>query len=109
MQFVSKVEQLIKDSNSSHFPFGQSFLVAKGITVTDEELLSDISPSASITISEGLLTGSDYAVRLAAQSSMFGMGVGGENGFCRSGETDVIFGGGTSTFVGQVDSYGRVR
>uniref|UniRef100_A0A670JRN4 Thyroglobulin n=1 Tax=Podarcis muralis TaxID=64176 RepID=A0A670JRN4_PODMU len=77
MQFVSKVEQLIKDSNSSHFPFGQSFLVAKGITLTDEELLSDISPSASITISEGLLTGSDYAIRLAAQSSMFGMGVGG--------------------------------
>ncbi|CAI5778982.1 Hypothetical predicted protein [Podarcis lilfordi] len=70
MQFVSKVEQLIKDSNSSHFPFGQSFLVAKGITLTDEELLSDISPSASITISEGLLTGSDYAIRLAAQSTL---------------------------------------
>uniref|UniRef100_A0A803TPJ8 Thyroglobulin n=1 Tax=Anolis carolinensis TaxID=28377 RepID=A0A803TPJ8_ANOCA len=68
LKFVDKVEQLIKDSSSSHFPFGQSFLMAKVVALTDDELLNNFSQSG-ITFSEELLSGSDYAIRLAAQSS----------------------------------------
>nr|XP_020662064.1 thyroglobulin [Pogona vitticeps] len=63
MQFVGEVEQLITDSNSAHFPFGQSFLMAK------IKPLNNLSQT-SITFSEKLLTGSDYAIRLAAQSTL---------------------------------------
>lgn len=69
MQFVSEVEQLIRASNASHFPFGQSFLMAKGVRLTDNELLN-ISPLGT-QVSEKLLTGSNYAIQLAAQSSTF--------------------------------------
>uniref|UniRef100_A0ABM5GDE2 Thyroglobulin n=1 Tax=Pogona vitticeps TaxID=103695 RepID=A0ABM5GDE2_9SAUR len=68
MQFVGEVEQLITDSNSSHFPFGQSFLMAKMAAFADEPL-NNLSQT-SITFSEKLLTGSDYAIRLAAQSTL---------------------------------------
>uniref|UniRef100_A0A803SSA7 Thyroglobulin n=1 Tax=Anolis carolinensis TaxID=28377 RepID=A0A803SSA7_ANOCA len=69
LKFVDKVEQLIKDSSSSHFPFGQSFLMAKVVALTDDELLNNFSQSG-ITFSEELLSGSDYAIRLAAQSTL---------------------------------------
>nr|XP_060628748.1 thyroglobulin [Anolis sagrei ordinatus] len=68
-RFVDKVEQLIKESSRSHFPFGQSFLMAKVAMLTDDELLNNFSQSG-ITFSEELLAGSDYAIRLAAQSTL---------------------------------------
>ncbi|KAJ6663125.1 hypothetical protein lerEdw1_010718 [Lerista edwardsae] len=68
MQFVSEVEELIRASNGSHFPFGQSFLMAKGVLLTDDELLN--FSQLGTVVSEKLLTGSNYAIQLAAQSTL---------------------------------------
>ncbi|PKU39362.1 thyroglobulin [Limosa lapponica baueri] len=69
MKFVEEAEQLILASNSSHFPFGESFLMAKGIQLTDSDLLRSARPYESeVVVSEKLLSGSDYALHLAAQS-----------------------------------------
>ncbi|NXN28249.1 THYG protein, partial [Nycticryphes semicollaris] len=69
IKFMEEAEQLILASNSSHFPFGESFLMAKGIQLTDSDLLRSARPYGSeVVISEKLLSGSDYALQLAAQS-----------------------------------------
>nr|XP_056710635.1 thyroglobulin [Euleptes europaea] len=68
VRFTEKVEQLIRESDSSRFPFGQSFLMAEGLTLTEDELLNYSQPG--ITFSEELLLGGDYAIRLAAQSTL---------------------------------------
>ncbi|NXT00229.1 THYG protein, partial [Jacana jacana] len=69
MKFMEEVEQLILASNSSHFPFGQSFLLAKGIQLTDGDLLRSAQPQEpEEVISQKLLSGSDYALQLAAHS-----------------------------------------
>uniref|UniRef100_A0ACB8FDY1 Uncharacterized protein n=1 Tax=Sphaerodactylus townsendi TaxID=933632 RepID=A0ACB8FDY1_9SAUR len=67
-RFTDEVEQLIRESNSSRFPFGQSFLMAEGLRLTEDELLSSSEPGAAF--SEALLAGGDYAIRLAAQSTL---------------------------------------
>ncbi|XP_064363961.1 thyroglobulin [Dromaius novaehollandiae] len=69
MKFVEETEQLILASNSSHFPFGESFLMAKGIQLSNNDLLrSAWSYESEILVSEKLLLGSDYAFQLAAES-----------------------------------------
>ena len=69
LQFLKETEEIVLASNSSWFPLGESFLAAKGIWLTDEELsLPRLSPSRE-TFSEKFLSGGDYALRLAAQSS----------------------------------------
>lgn len=69
LQFIKEAEEIVMVSNSSQFPLGESFLAAKGIRLTDEELaLPPLSPSRE-TFLEKFLSGSDYAIRLAAQSS----------------------------------------
>lgn len=68
MKFMEEAEQLILASNSSHFPFGESFLMAKGIQLTDKDLLRSAQPYRTEEVSEALLSGSDYALQLAAQS-----------------------------------------
>ncbi|NXJ82569.1 THYG protein, partial [Trogon melanurus] len=69
MKFVEEAERLILVSNRSHFAFGESFLIAKGIQLTDNDLLRSVQPNESeVVISEKLLSGSDYALQLAAQS-----------------------------------------
>lgn len=69
LQFIKETEEIVLASNGSRFPLGESFLVAKGIQLTNEELaLPPLSPSRE-TFSEKFLSRSDYAVRLAAQSS----------------------------------------
>ncbi|XP_071593034.1 thyroglobulin [Heliangelus exortis] len=69
MKFVEEAEQLILSSNSSHFPFGESFLMAKGIQLTDDDLLRTAQPYQSeVLVSEKLLSGSDYALQLTAHS-----------------------------------------
>ncbi|XP_010114533.1 PREDICTED: thyroglobulin-like, partial [Chlamydotis macqueenii] len=69
MKFMEEAEQLILASNSSHFPFGESFLMAKGIQLTDSDLLRSARPYESeVVVSEKLLSGSDYALQLAARS-----------------------------------------
>ncbi|XP_034615481.1 thyroglobulin, partial [Trachemys scripta elegans] len=71
MQFIDEAEQLILASNGSHIPLGQSFLMAKGLRLTDNDLLHFAETFQSgIAFSEKLLAGSDYAVRLAAQSTL---------------------------------------
>lgn len=69
LQFIREAEEIVTYSNSSRFPLGESFLAAKGIRLTDEELaFPPLSPSRE-TFLEKFLSGSDYAIRLAAQSS----------------------------------------
>ncbi|NXJ93609.1 THYG protein, partial [Corythaixoides concolor] len=69
MKFMEEAEQLILASNRSHFAFGESFLMAKGIQLTDNDLLRSAQPYKSeVVVSEKLLSGSDYALQLAAQS-----------------------------------------
>ncbi|XP_019403055.1 PREDICTED: thyroglobulin [Crocodylus porosus] len=71
MQLIDEAEQLIVASDDSHFPFGESFLMAKGIQLMDQDLLHFTqSFQSGTTFSEKLLTGSDYAIRLAAQSTL---------------------------------------
>ncbi|NXK02396.1 THYG protein, partial [Herpetotheres cachinnans] len=69
MKFMEEAEQLILASNRSHFAFGESFLIAKGIQLTDNDLLRSAQPYESeVVVSEKLLSGGDYALQLAAQS-----------------------------------------
>ncbi|KAF1530786.1 Thyroglobulin, partial [Eudyptula minor] len=69
LKFMEEAEQLIVASNSSHFPFGESFLMAKGIQLTDNDLLRSARPyETEVVVSEKLLSGSDYALQLAARS-----------------------------------------
>ncbi|KAM9235195.1 thyroglobulin [Leptosomus discolor] len=69
MKFMEEAEQLILASNRSHFAFGESFLMAKGIQLTDNDLLRSARPYESeVVVSEKLLSGSDYALQLAAWS-----------------------------------------
>ncbi|NXI58262.1 THYG protein, partial [Chloroceryle aenea] len=69
IKFMEEAEQLILASNRSHFAFGESFLMAKGIQLTDNDLLRSVWPYESeVVVSEKLLLGSDYALQLAAWS-----------------------------------------
>uniref|UniRef100_A0A8B9IRH9 Thyroglobulin n=1 Tax=Amazona collaria TaxID=241587 RepID=A0A8B9IRH9_9PSIT len=69
MKFMEEAEQLILASNRSHFAFGESFLMAKGIQLMNRDLLRSALPYESeVVVSEKLLSGSDYALQLAAQS-----------------------------------------
>uniref|UniRef100_K7FB89 Thyroglobulin n=1 Tax=Pelodiscus sinensis TaxID=13735 RepID=K7FB89_PELSI len=71
MQFIDEAEQLILASNETHIPMGESFLMAKGLRLTDNDLLHFAETFRSgLTFSEKLLAGSDYAIRLAAQSTL---------------------------------------
>lgn len=69
LQFIKEAEEIVMDSNSSRFPLGESFLAAKGIQLTDEELALPRLSLPRETFLEKFLSGSDYAIRLAALSS----------------------------------------
>lgn len=69
LQFIQETEEIVLASNSSWFPLGESFLAAKGVRLTNEELALPPSSPSRETFSEQFLSGSDYAIRLAAQSS----------------------------------------
>ncbi|NXP17210.1 THYG protein, partial [Scytalopus superciliaris] len=69
VRFMEEAEQLILASNSSHFAFGESFLLGKGVQLTDRDLLRSAPPSeAQVLVSEKLRSGSDSALQLAAWS-----------------------------------------
>nr|XP_033789280.1 thyroglobulin isoform X2 [Geotrypetes seraphini] len=71
LQFIDETAEIIEASNSSHFPFGQSFLIAKGIRLTDNELFHfDKFFKSGLSFSERFLSGDNYAVQLAAQSTL---------------------------------------
>uniref|UniRef100_A0A8B9TDK3 Thyroglobulin n=1 Tax=Anas platyrhynchos TaxID=8839 RepID=A0A8B9TDK3_ANAPL len=69
IKFMEEAEQLIRASNTSHFPFGESFLMAKGIQLTDSDLLRSAQLyEPEVMVSEKLLSSSDYSLQLAARS-----------------------------------------
>lgn len=69
MKFMEEAEQLILASNGSQFAFGESFLLAKGVQLTDRDLLRSAGPDGlEAVISQKLLSGSDSALQLAAWS-----------------------------------------
>ncbi|XP_032323561.1 thyroglobulin isoform X1 [Camelus ferus] len=70
LQFIKETEEIVLDSSSSQFPLGESFLAAKGIRLTKEELALPPLPPSWETLLEKFLSGSDYAIRLAAQSTL---------------------------------------
>ncbi|KAM5280719.1 thyroglobulin [Ctenodactylus gundi] len=70
LQFIKETEEIVSASNSSWFPLGESFLVASGIQLTSEELaLSQLFPSREAFFRK-FLRGRDYAIQLAAQSTL---------------------------------------
>lgn len=69
MKFMEEAEQLILSSSGSHFAFGESFLLAKGIQLTDSDLLRPAGPyGLGAVIPQKLLSGRDSALQLAAWS-----------------------------------------
>ncbi|NXI27854.1 THYG protein, partial [Sterrhoptilus dennistouni] len=69
MKFMEEAEQLILASSGSQFAFGESFLLAKGIQLSDSDLLHPAGPyGLEAVISQKLLSGSDSALQLAAWS-----------------------------------------
>uniref|UniRef100_A0A803VL40 Thyroglobulin n=1 Tax=Ficedula albicollis TaxID=59894 RepID=A0A803VL40_FICAL len=69
MKFVEEAEQLILASNGSQFAFGESFLLAKGVQLTDSDLLRSAGPyGLGAGVSQELLSGTDPALQLAAWS-----------------------------------------
>ncbi|KAL4842678.1 hypothetical protein H8958_015991 [Nasalis larvatus] len=70
LHFIRETEEIVSASNSSRFPLGESFLVAKGIRLRNEDLgLPPLFPPRE-AFTEQFLRGSDYAIRLAAQSTL---------------------------------------
>ncbi|XP_069478248.1 thyroglobulin [Ambystoma mexicanum] len=71
LQFVEEAEDIMAAPNASHFPFGHSFLLANGIRLADKELfLSPGTFRSGSKFSERFLTGNNYALRLAAHSTL---------------------------------------
>ncbi|XP_015212882.2 thyroglobulin [Lepisosteus oculatus] len=70
-RFLQEAEDIITDSNNSRIPFGFSFLQAKGLQLTERELL--INPDSfesSLNFNEKLLSNSDSALRLAVHTTL---------------------------------------
>ncbi|XP_056284919.1 thyroglobulin [Pseudoliparis swirei] len=65
--FRQEVQSLVSLSNSSHLSLGYGFLLAEGLRLTPEELLTGQSEE-ELRISDGLLGRSKAALRLAAFS-----------------------------------------
>ncbi|XP_005398080.1 PREDICTED: thyroglobulin [Chinchilla lanigera] len=70
LQFIKETEEIVSASNTSQFPLGESFLVAKGIRLTSEELSLPPQFPCREAFFEKFLRGSDYAIRLAAESTL---------------------------------------
>uniref|UniRef100_A0A3B3QGU0 Thyroglobulin n=1 Tax=Paramormyrops kingsleyae TaxID=1676925 RepID=A0A3B3QGU0_9TELE len=66
-RFLQEAEDVISVSNGSHVPLAYSFLLARGLSLTPEELQNDLPGGL---ISERLLSSADSALHLAAHSSM---------------------------------------
>ncbi|XP_043973361.1 thyroglobulin isoform X2 [Gambusia affinis] len=68
--FRQEVDSLVSLSNSTHFPVGYGFLLAKGLSLSQSEEELRLSQSEELKVSERLLSGSRSALRLAASSSL---------------------------------------
>lgn len=62
------MDSLVSLSNSTHFPVGYGFLLAKGLSLSQSEEELRLSQSEELKVSERLLSGSRSALRLAASS-----------------------------------------
>ncbi|XP_037369130.1 thyroglobulin [Talpa occidentalis] len=103
LQFIKETEEIVLASNDSLFPLGESFLAAKGIRLTSEELaLPQLSPSQE-TFTEKFLSGGDYAIRLAALSTF---SFHQSRGFFPGGSTGVALWP-AGPYVPQCDAFGR--
>ncbi|XP_040586580.1 thyroglobulin isoform X2 [Mesocricetus auratus] len=70
LKFIKETEEIVSASNGSSFPLGESFLVAKGIQLSSEDLgLPPLYPSRE-ALNEKFLRGGEHAIRLAAQSTL---------------------------------------
>ncbi|KAM7075694.1 thyroglobulin [Molossus nigricans] len=69
LRFMKDTAEVVLASNSSWFPVGESFLAAEGILLTREELALPPGAPSRETFWERFLSRSDYALRLAAQST----------------------------------------
>ncbi|XP_016071478.1 PREDICTED: thyroglobulin [Miniopterus natalensis] len=102
LRFIKDTEEMVLASNNSWFPLGESFLAAKGIQLTNEELgLPPLAPPRGAFL-EQFLSGSDYALRLAAQSTF---------DFYQSGRFSLADSSGasplrSSSYVPQCDAFG---
>ncbi|XP_053323895.1 thyroglobulin [Spea bombifrons] len=71
LQFIEEAEDFIEASNTSRFPFGQSFLLANGIRLSEMDLLhADGSFKSGVTFSESFMNRDNYHLQLAAQSTL---------------------------------------
>ncbi|XP_060058359.1 thyroglobulin [Erinaceus europaeus] len=70
LQFIKETKEIVLVSNSSQFPLGESFLAAQGIQLSSEELALTGLSSSRETFLEKFLSGGNYAIRLAAQSTL---------------------------------------
>ncbi|OCT77184.1 hypothetical protein XELAEV_18032380mg [Xenopus laevis] len=71
MQFINEAADLTAISNTSHFPWGQSFLIASGIQLAERELLHrDGFFTSGVPLSERFRDRDNYSLRLAAQSTL---------------------------------------
>uniref|UniRef100_H0VF67 Thyroglobulin n=1 Tax=Cavia porcellus TaxID=10141 RepID=H0VF67_CAVPO len=69
LQFIKETEEIVSAFNTSRFLVGESFLIAKGIRLTSEELRLPPHFPSQEAFFEKFLRGRDYAIRLAAQST----------------------------------------
>ncbi|XP_027701311.1 thyroglobulin [Vombatus ursinus] len=69
VQFIEEAEEIIRASNSSQFALEESFLMAKGILLSDEELSRPVSFPSGEAFSNKLFRGIDYALQRAARST----------------------------------------
>ncbi|KAF7644582.1 hypothetical protein LDENG_00219650 [Lucifuga dentata] len=67
--FREEVDRIVSLSNSSHFPLGYGFLLAKGLRLTPEELQTSQS-TEELQVSDWLLSQPQAALRLAASSTV---------------------------------------
>nr|XP_021510792.1 thyroglobulin [Meriones unguiculatus] len=70
MKFIKETEEIVSASNGSSFPLGETFLVAKGIQLANEELGLPPLHLSREAFSEKFLRGGEYAIHLAAQSTL---------------------------------------
>ncbi|XP_072425646.1 thyroglobulin [Chiloscyllium punctatum] len=102
--FIAQAEEIMVDSKNSNISFGQAFLSASGIQLTENELQSFGKFQSAPSFSEALLSGADYAVRLAAQSILQ---FSRRNQFTREGILGELTLKGYSPYIPQCDGLGN--
>ncbi|XP_078397371.1 thyroglobulin [Cetorhinus maximus] len=104
-QFIGQAEGLFMPSNNSNISFTQGFLLANGIQLSEKELLQSSGMfQTGPSFSETLLSGSDYAVRWAAQSTLR---FNKRNQLLKEGILSELTLNGYSPYIPQCDGFGN--